>query len=112
MRPRIPAGREERNQLDRLLGLIVDPGEQADPVKVQVVGGQDEPPTWLIDRDWRLFARPARELIPGGREIASFDLDDGSTLSASYDGARKSVYLPFSPPTASCTSATVAWKAR
>ena len=111
MRPQIPAGREERNQLDRLLGLIVDPGEQADPLKVQVVGGQDEPPTWLIDRDWRLFARPARELIPGGREIASFDLDDGSTLSASYDGARKSVYLPFSPAEAYVNYVSEAWKA-
>src|SRR5438045_7828968 len=111
--PDTHAGPEERDQLDRLLGLLDEPtqsptGEQS---RVRAVGGRDDQPTWLIDRDWRIFARPARELIPGGREIASFDLEDGSTLSASFDGARKSVYLPFSPAEAYVNYVSEAWKA-
>jgi peptidoglycan/xylan/chitin deacetylase (PgdA/CDA1 family) len=99
--------------LERLLGLLDEPTQSppGDPVRVQAVGDRDDHPTWLIDRDWRVFARPARELIPGGREIASFDLNNGSTLSASFDGARESVYLPFSPAEAYVNYVSEAWKA-
>jgi peptidoglycan/xylan/chitin deacetylase (PgdA/CDA1 family) len=94
--------------LEQLLGLLdAAPGESS---RVQAVGVRDDHPTWLIDRDWRIFARPARELIPGGREVARFDLGNGSTLSAVFDGARKSVYLPFSPAEAYVNYVSEAWK--
>src|SRR5206468_4285307 len=94
-RPQSPAQPNERDQLERLLGRIADPREEIDPVKMQVVGRQDELPTWLVENEWRIFARPARELMPGGQEIAQFELPGGEVLSASFDPARNSVQLPF-----------------
>jgi peptidoglycan/xylan/chitin deacetylase (PgdA/CDA1 family) len=66
----------------------------------------------LSENDWRVFARPARELMPGGREIAQFTLPSGEVLSATFDPARKSVQLPFSPAEAYVNYLTEAWKSR
>jgi peptidoglycan/xylan/chitin deacetylase (PgdA/CDA1 family) len=90
---------EGRDPLERLLGLVESPSATAgrtEPV-VQVAGRTDAAPTWLASDGWRVFARPSRELITGGREIAWFTLPDGTSVSASVDPARGSVFLPFSP---------------
>jgi peptidoglycan/xylan/chitin deacetylase (PgdA/CDA1 family) len=86
-------GVERRDPLERLLGLV-EP--QPKPL-IQVAGRRDDAPSWLEADGWRVFARPAKELITGGREIAEFRLRDGRVLSASFDPARESVFLPFSP---------------
>jgi hypothetical protein len=93
-----------------LLGLVETSSEASLQPQVQVVGGRDDAATWLVDRGWAVFARPARELVSGGREIAQFELPGGETLSASYDPARKSVFLPFSPTEAYTNYLTEAWK--
>jgi peptidoglycan/xylan/chitin deacetylase (PgdA/CDA1 family) len=114
MRPEKTAGLEQRDPLDRLLGLIEDPIQASEPTEshVHVVGRQDLRPTWLIENEWRLFARPARELMPGGREIAQFELPTGEVLSASFDPARKSVQLPFSPAEAYVNYVSESWTSR
>jgi peptidoglycan/xylan/chitin deacetylase (PgdA/CDA1 family) len=83
------------NGLERLLCLVVNGND--DSSSVRVLGAVDERPTWLVNGDWRLFARPARELVTGGTELSQFELPDGSVVSASIDGARTSVFLPFDP---------------
>jgi peptidoglycan/xylan/chitin deacetylase (PgdA/CDA1 family) len=105
------AGAEKHDPLERLLGLLYDPGPSAAHDDVQIVGRRDAEPTWLIGDDWQLFARPSRELISGGEEIAQFELPGGEKLSASFDRARKSVYLPFSPAEAYRNYLTEAWTA-
>ena len=99
-----------RDALERLLGLVETSSEAAGQPRVRVLGGRDDAATWLVDRGWRVFARPARELVSGGREIAQFELAGGDTLSASYDPARKVVFLPFSPTEAYTNYLTEAWK--
>jgi peptidoglycan/xylan/chitin deacetylase (PgdA/CDA1 family) len=85
------------NALERLLCLVADDlGDEAGS-RLRVLGALDEQPTWLVNGDWRLFARPARELVTGGEELARFELPDGSSVSASADPARTSVFLPFDP---------------
>ena len=84
------------NGLERLLCLADDVGDEAG-LRVRVLGALDERPTWLVNGDWRLFARPARELVTGGEELARFELPDGSSVSASADAARTSVFLPSRP---------------
>jgi peptidoglycan/xylan/chitin deacetylase (PgdA/CDA1 family) len=92
-------GRENRDPLERLLGL--SEGSTPDAGRgVRVAGAQDDDPTWLIAGDWWIFARPAGESTAGGREIAKFELPDGRQLNATFDPARKSVLLPFSPAAA------------
>jgi peptidoglycan/xylan/chitin deacetylase (PgdA/CDA1 family) len=99
-----------RGPLERLLALVGRPDEQTAQARVRVVGGSDKRPAWLSDGNWRVFARPARELVSGGREIAQFELSNGETLSASFDPARSSVFLPFSPEEAYMNYLTEAWK--
>jgi peptidoglycan/xylan/chitin deacetylase (PgdA/CDA1 family) len=105
---------ETRDPLERLLGLLQDSMQPSDRrhADVQVVGRQDDLPTWLIENDWRVFARPAHELMSGGREIAHFKLPNGETVSASFDPARNSVQLPFSPAEAYVNFLTEAWTSR
>jgi hypothetical protein len=92
-------GLDKRDQLERLLGLVEPTNGPASAVKqpLRVVGRRDELPTWLVTDEWRLFARPSRELVTGGSEMVRFELADGTAVSASVDPARKSVFLPFSP---------------
>jgi hypothetical protein len=111
-RPQKTEGPERRNGLERLLGLFEDSSQPSDGSQPRVVGGQDEAPTWLIGNEWRIFARPARDLMPSGREIAQFELPDGETLSASFDPARMSVQLPFSPAEAYANYISEAWTSR
>jgi peptidoglycan/xylan/chitin deacetylase (PgdA/CDA1 family) len=99
-----------RDPLERLLGLVETSIERSGQPGVQVVGGRDERATWLVDRGWRVFARPARELVSGGQEIAQFQLPGAEALSASFDSARNSVLLPFSPDEAYANYLTEAWK--
>jgi peptidoglycan/xylan/chitin deacetylase (PgdA/CDA1 family) len=102
---------DTRDPLERLLGLFEDPVQPSERIHrhVQVVGRRDDPPTWLIENEWRVFARPARELLTGGREIARFLLPNREVLSASFDPARNSVLLPFSPTEAYVNYLTEAW---
>jgi peptidoglycan/xylan/chitin deacetylase (PgdA/CDA1 family) len=105
---------ETRDPLERLLGLFEDsmqPSERRHP-HLQVVGRQDDLPTWLTENEWHVFARPARELMSGGREIGQFELPNGEVLSASFDSARNSVQLPFSPAEAYVNYLTEAWTSR
>ena len=102
---------EARDPLERLLGLLDSTCEvsaQGRP-NVQVVGGRDDSPVWLTGREWRVFARPAREATLGKREIAEFELHNGETLRASFDPERKLVFLPFSPAEAYVNYLTEAW---
>jgi peptidoglycan/xylan/chitin deacetylase (PgdA/CDA1 family) len=99
-----------RDPLERLLGLVEGLGESAAQSRVQVVGGRDDTATWLVGEGWRVFARPARELVSGGREIAQFELQGGDALSAGYDPARNSVFLPFSPAEAYANYLKEVWK--
>jgi peptidoglycan/xylan/chitin deacetylase (PgdA/CDA1 family) len=85
------------NGLERLLCLVADAARGEAGSQVRVLGALDEQPTWLVNGDWRLFARPARELVTSGTELAQFELPGGSAVSASVDGARTSVFLPFDP---------------
>jgi peptidoglycan/xylan/chitin deacetylase (PgdA/CDA1 family) len=100
-----------RDPLERLLGLVEASIEPSGQPGVQVVGGRDEQAAWLVDHGWRVFARPARELVSGGQEIAQFQLPGGEALSASYDPARTSVLLPFSLAEAYANYLTETWKA-
>jgi peptidoglycan/xylan/chitin deacetylase (PgdA/CDA1 family) len=99
-----------RDPLERLLRLVETSTEPSGQSRVQVVGARDERATWLVDRGWRVFARPARELVSGGQEIAQFRLPGAETLSASFDSARNAVLLPFSPDEAYANYLTEAWK--
>jgi peptidoglycan/xylan/chitin deacetylase (PgdA/CDA1 family) len=99
-----------RESLERLLGLVEAPTASAGPSRVQVSGGLDGRATWLVDRDWRMFAEPARALLSGGQEIAQFELAGAETLSASFDPARNAVFVPFSPDEAYVNYLTEAWK--
>jgi peptidoglycan/xylan/chitin deacetylase (PgdA/CDA1 family) len=105
---------EMRNPLERLLGIFQGPMEPPERRRthVQVVGRRDDLPTRLIQNGWHVFARPARELVTGGREIAQFELQNGDVLSATFDPARNSVQLPFSPAEAYVNYLTEAWKSR
>jgi peptidoglycan/xylan/chitin deacetylase (PgdA/CDA1 family) len=94
-----------RGALDRLLGLVEAPNQS-----VQVAGGRDDLAAWLTDGDWRAFAKPAREPVPGGREVAQFELAGAETLSASFDSARNAVFVPFSLEEAYTNYVTEAWK--
>ena len=75
---------DERDPLERLLGLFEDAGEKSEQPepRVEVVGGQGDLPTWLFKGDWQVFARAARELTSGSHEIAQFKLPSGEVLSA------------------------------
>jgi peptidoglycan/xylan/chitin deacetylase (PgdA/CDA1 family) len=99
-----------RGPLERLLGLVEAPSQSAGQPRVQVAGGRDDRATWLVDREWQVFARPAGELVSGGQEIAQFELEGAETLSASFDRARNSVFVPFSPEDAYTNYVTEAWK--
>lgn len=90
---------EGRDPLERLLGLVESANQSPGHHKplVQIAGHRDAMPTWLAAGEWRLFARPTREPITGGREIAQFKLPNGRAVSASVDPARRTVFLPFSP---------------
>jgi peptidoglycan/xylan/chitin deacetylase (PgdA/CDA1 family) len=99
-----------RDPLERLLGLVEAPSPPSGQPGVQVAGGRDDRATWLVDRDWRVFAGPAHELVSGGQEIAQFELTSAETLSASFDAARNSVIVPFSPEEAYANYLTEAWK--
>jgi peptidoglycan/xylan/chitin deacetylase (PgdA/CDA1 family) len=102
---------ESRDPLERLLGLVetsTDASGQQRP-RVQALGGRDDLATWLAEREWRVFARPARELVSGGQEIAQFQLPSGEVLSASFDAARNSVFVPFSAAEAYLNYLTEAW---
>lgn len=105
---------ETRDPLERLLGLFQDSTQPSERrrSRVRVVGRQDDLPTWLIENEWRVFARPARELMSGGREIVQFELPNGEALSASFDPARNLVQLPFSPAEAYLNYVTEAWMSR
>lgn len=106
---RTPVG-ESREPLERLLGLLATEASGNPPPRIQLGGGHDELPIWLADGDWRIFARPSRELVSGGQEIAQFQLPSGEVLSATFDSARNSVFLPFSPAEAYVNYLTEAWK--
>jgi peptidoglycan/xylan/chitin deacetylase (PgdA/CDA1 family) len=99
-----------RDSLERLLGLVEASTASGGPSRVQVSGGLDGRATWLVDREWRVFAEPAHELVSGGQEIARFDLGGAETLSASFDAARSKVFVPFSPEEAYINYLTEAWK--
>jgi peptidoglycan/xylan/chitin deacetylase (PgdA/CDA1 family) len=99
-----------RDPLERLLGLVEEAGEPSAKPRVRVVGARDDTAAWLVDDGWRVFARPARELVSGGREITQFELPGGEVLSASYDPARSFVFLPFSPAEAYANYLIEAWK--
>jgi peptidoglycan/xylan/chitin deacetylase (PgdA/CDA1 family) len=87
----------DRDPLDRLFGVF-GTGEGGDgEALLQIAGQRDELPTWLMSEGWRLYARPSRELVTGGDEIARFELPDQTAVSASVDCARRAVFLPFSP---------------
>src|SRR5438067_84663 len=105
---------EMRSPLDRLLGLSEDHPEPSEGRRphVSLLGHLDDRPTWLIQNEWHVFARPARELIPGGREIAQFELPNDDVLSATFDPARNTVQLPFDPADAYVNYLTEAWKSR
>jgi peptidoglycan/xylan/chitin deacetylase (PgdA/CDA1 family) len=104
---------EMRSQLERLLGLHEDdPEPEGRHAQVSLLGRLDDRPTWLIQNEWHVFARPARELIPGGREIAQFELPNDDVLSATFDPARNTVQLPFDPGDAYMNYLTEAWKSR
>ena len=99
-----------RDPLERLLGFFEEAEPRERTPAIQVVGRCDELPTWLVSGDWRLFAHPSRELITGGHEIAQFRLSDGTAVSASFDAARRSVFLPFSPTEAYVNYVSERWK--
>ena len=83
-----PAGTvsDRRDPLERLLGLVESrTASSGTEEPCQVVGHRDDVPTWLVSNEWRLFARPSRDLVTGGREIAQFELPDRTALSASVD---------------------------
>lgn len=103
-----------RDPLERLLGLVEPTAASPDPGDplLRVVGRREDAPTWLVSDHWRLFARPARELVTGGREIAQFKLPDGTAVSASIDPVRKSVFLPFSPAEAYVNYIAERWTSR
>lgn len=92
-------GANQRDPLERLLGLVEPTAHSGDGegTRLRVAGSQDDRATWLVSKGWRLYARPSRELITGGREIARFELPDGTAVSATVDPARKAVLLPFNP---------------
>ena len=94
-----------RHELERLLELVEAPSQS-----VQIAGGRDELAAWLTDGDLRVFAKPAREPVSGGKEIAQFELTDAETLSASFDSARNAVFVPFSLEEAYTNYVTEAWK--
>jgi hypothetical protein len=93
------SGARARDPLERLLGLVEPPADSAggESASLQVAGCRDDLPTWLVSEEWRLYARPSRELVTGGREIVRFELPDRTAVSASFDPARKAFFLPFSP---------------
>jgi peptidoglycan/xylan/chitin deacetylase (PgdA/CDA1 family) len=106
---------DERDPLERLLGLFVDAGKDSGHPRpgVEVVGGRSDLPIWLFDGEWQVFARAAGEVtsgVPSGaHEIAQFKLSGGEVLSASFDSARESVQLPFDPAEAYVNYLTEAW---
>lgn len=106
---------DERDPLERLLGLFEDAGKNSeDPQpRVEVVGAQADLPTWLFEDEWQVFARAARELPSGApsgaHEIAQFKLSSGEVFSASFDSARRCVQLPFDPAEAYVNYVTEAW---
>jgi peptidoglycan/xylan/chitin deacetylase (PgdA/CDA1 family) len=105
----IPNALDTPDPLERLLGLFDGAETSGGAERLDVVGGQDDRPSWLLGDEWRVFARPARELIPGGHEIAQFRSAEGEVLSASFDPARNSIQLPFSPTEAYVNYVSEAW---
>jgi peptidoglycan/xylan/chitin deacetylase (PgdA/CDA1 family) len=105
---------EMRSPLERLLALPNDHPELSERSHphLNVLGHLDDRPTWLIQNEWHVFARPARELITGGREIAQFKLPNDDVVSATFDPARNTVQLPFDPADAYVNYLTEAWKSR
>jgi peptidoglycan/xylan/chitin deacetylase (PgdA/CDA1 family) len=99
-----------REPLERLLGLVEAPTASTGSSRVQVSGRLDGRATWLVDREWRVFAEPARALVSGGQEIAQFELAGAETLSAIFDPGRNALLLPFSPDQAYINYLTEAWK--
>ena len=61
------------------------------------MGLRDDRPTWLIAGDWRIFARPAGELIPGGTEVAAFPAAQRRHCQRRLRSSSRVVSLPFSP---------------
>ena len=115
MRKRGTSPGDERDPLQRLLGLFEDAEKSSDhpQPRVEVLGGQADLPTWLFENEWQVFARPARELRSGtssrAHEITQFKLSGGEVLSASFDSARRCVQLPFDPSDAYLNYLTEAW---
>src|ERR1043166_703959 len=116
MRSQDPPPRvDERDPLERLLGLFGDAGKDADhpQPRVEVVRGQSDLPAWLFDGEWQVFARAAGEVTSwgpsGAREIAQFKLSGGEVLSATFDSAQRCVQLPFDPAEAYANYLTEAW---
>src|SRR6266513_929810 len=107
------SGARERDPLERLLGLVEPPADSADgeSTSLQVAGRRDDLPTWLVSEEWRLYARPSRELVTGGREMVRFELPDRTAVSASIDPARKAFFLPFSPAEAYSNYIAEQWTA-
>ena len=91
---RTPVG-ESREPLERLLGLLATEASGNPPPRIQLGGGHDELPMWLADRDWRIFARPSRELVSGGQEIAQFQLP--SEAPSAWSAARSFSLPPTQP---------------
>src|SRR5215211_57887 len=99
-----------RDSLKSLLGLVEAPSRSSGQPGVHVTGSLDDQTTWLVDRDWGVFARPALGLVSSGQEIAQFEVAGAETISACFDPARNSVFVPFSPEEAYANYLTEAWK--
>lgn len=51
----------ERDPLERLLGLVEQPDSaDGESTGLHVAGCRDDRPTWLVSKEWRLYARPFR----------------------------------------------------
>ncbi len=73
------------------------------------VAGRD-PRTWLRAGEWRVFARPAAEPVPGGAEIIeTFTDSSGGLLHAWIDPDDGNVHVPFSLAEAFESYVSEAW---
>ena len=78
--------------------------------RVTCLSGEGDP-VWLRSGDWQLFARPGERSPTGGEVIATFECDDGRTLSACVDPSSRDVTVPFSFAEAYASYVSEAWRA-